>query len=135
MKTTSVSRSFLLPAVPGLVLLLVLLGLAGCEAMDNAGATAVAYVRGELQTNVTSDYNKTVEASRAAIKDLEFIKVSENKDAFSAKLVARTAQDKKVEIELTNSGKKLTNIKIRVGLIGGDQPLSMAILDKIKAGL
>ena len=49
-------------------------------------------------------------------------------------LVARTALDKKVGITLANSGKKLTSIKIRVGLFG-DGALSLAILDRIKAGL
>ena len=134
MKTPTDRRHPSIPAVLGLALLLLLPGLAGCGAMAGAAA-AVAWVEGELETTVTADYNKTVEATRAAIKNMEFVKVSENKDAFSAKLVARTAQDKKVEINLTNTGKKLTSIKIRIGLIGGDQPLSLAILDKIKAGL
>ena len=63
-----------------------------------------------------------------------YAKVSENKDALKAVLVARTAMDKKIEITISNSGKKLTNIKIRVGVFG-DEQLSMSILDKIKAGL
>ena len=137
MKTTTNSRFASIPAGLSLALLLLLPALAGCVAVAagaSAGAAAVAWVQGQLETTVTADYEKTVEASRAAIKDLEFVKMSDNKDAYSAKLVARTAQDKKVEIELTSNGKKLTDIKIRVGLIG-DQPLSLVILEKIKAGL
>lgn len=112
-----------------------LAGLSGCiVAAAGAGAGAVAYVRGELEANLNTDYNKVVDSARAAIKDLEFAKVSENKDALKAVIVARTAMDKKVEITITNSSKKLTNIKIRVGLFG-DEALSMSILDKIKSGL
>ncbi len=112
-----------------------LAGLSGCLAVAaGAGAGAVAYVRGELQVNLANDYDKVVDAARGAIKDLEFAKVSENKDALNAELVARTALDKKIVISISNSGKKLTNIKIRVGVFG-DEPLSMSILDKIKAGL
>lgn len=135
MNTTSASRSS--PALPllGLALLLLLPGLAGCIAVAaGAGAGAVAYVTGELKVTLTSDYTKAVESTRAAIKDLEFATVSENKDAYSAVLVARTALDKKVKITLTNEGKMLTNIKIRVGILG-DQQLSLSVLDKIKAGL
>ena len=118
-----------------LLLSISLAALSGCIAVAaGAGASAVAYVRGELDTNLSFDYNKVVDSSRSAIKDLEFAKVSENKDALKAVLVARTAHDKKVEITITNSGKKLTNIKIRVGLFG-DEALSMSILDRIKSGI
>lgn len=112
-----------------------LAGLSGCLVVAaGAGAGAVAYVRGELEANLTHDYDKVVDSARGAIKNLEFAKVSENKDALKAVLVARTAMDKKIEITISNSGKKLTNIKIRVGVFG-DEQLSMSILDKIKAGL
>ena len=136
MKTTSLCASFSLRRLFAAVLLAVsLASLSGCIlAAAGAGAGAVAYARGDLDTNLNYDYNKVVDSARNTIKDLEFAKISENKDALKAILVARTALDKKVEITITNSGKKLTNIKIRVGLFG-DEALSMSILDKIKAGL
>lgn len=112
-----------------------LIVLPGCiVAAAGAGAGAVAYVRGELDANLNNDYNKVVDSTRRSIKDLEFALVSENKDALKAVFVARTALDKKVEITIENSGKRLTHIKIRVGLFG-DESLSVSILDKIKAGL
>lgn len=134
MKSSYSSISFrrLLVAV---LLSVSLAGLSGCLAVAaGAGAGAVAFVRGELETNLNTDYNKVVDSARSAIGELEFAKVSENKDALKAVMVARTAMDKKVEITITNSGKKLTNIKIRVGVFG-DEALSMSILDKIKSGL
>ncbi len=112
-----------------------LAGLSGCiAAAAGAGAGVVAYARGDLDATLSHDYSRVVESARRAIGELEFAKVSDNKDALKAVLVARTALDKKVEITIANSGKKLTNIKIRVGLFG-DEALSLAVLDKIKAGI
>lgn len=111
-----------------------LIVLSGCMTTAATGTGAAAYARGELEANLDHDYNKATEAVRRAIKDLEFARISENKDALKAVLVARTGLDKKVEITLINSGKKLTSIKIRVGVFG-DEQLSRLILDRIKAGL
>ena len=134
-KTDSLVRSAFSAAVLGASLLFVFPALSGCLAVAaGAGAGVVAYVRGDLETTLANDYNPVVDATRKAIKDLEFVKVSDNKDAFRAEIIARTALDKKVEISLTNAGKNLTNIKIRVGVFG-DEQLSLAILEKIKAGL
>lgn len=107
----------------------------GCVVVAaGAGAGAVAYVRGDLDSTVNADYEKVVVAARKAVEELEFAKVSDNKDALKAVLVSRTAQDKKVEITLQHAGKKVTNVKIRVGVFG-DEQLSIAILDKIKSHL
>jgi hypothetical protein len=110
-------------------------GLSGCIlAAAGAGAGAIAYVRGDLDANLDSTYDKAVEASRKALADLEFIRISENKDALKAVLVSRTAMDKKVEITISNSANRLTNIKIRVGIFG-DEQVSRTILEKIRARL
>jgi hypothetical protein len=109
--------------------------LSGCIlAAAGAGAGAVAYVRGELSANVDSDYDRAVDATRGALADLEFARVSENKDALKAVFISRTALDKRVEVTVTNSAKKLTNIKIRVGVFG-DEQISLSVLNKIKARL
>ena len=132
---TQTASVFLRPFLVALMAALTLILLPGCVVVAaGVGAGAVAYVRGDLETTLTTDYSKVVESARSSIKELEFAKVSDNKDALKAVIVARTAQDKKVEITISNTGKKLTNIKIRVGLFG-DEQLSLAILDKIKAGL
>ena len=112
-----------------------LVGLSGClVAAAGAGAGAMAYAGRELEATLPNDYSKVVRATQNAVQQLEFTKVSEQKDALKAVLVSRTGLDKKVEITITNSGNKTTHISIVVGLIG-DKELSVAILDKIKAGL
>ncbi|MFI5336551.1 MAG: DUF3568 family protein [Opitutales bacterium] len=117
-----------------LALLLALLpGLAGCVlAAAGAGAGTVAYMGRTLEVTLPNDYNKVVRAVQKTIPELEFTKISEQKDALKAVFVSRTALDKKVEITLTNTGNKATQVVILVGLVG-DKELSIAILDKIKA--
>jgi flavin-binding protein dodecin len=83
---------------------------------------------------LANDYEKVVAAARETLKELEFARVSDNKDAIKAALVSRTAMDKKVEITLENGGKNITNVKIRVGVFG-DEKMSLTILEKIKANL
>lgn len=135
MKTNSLFRSFYSVAVLGVALFYVFPALSGCLAVAaGAGAGVVAYVRGDLETTVANDYNAVVDATRGAIKTLEFTPTSDHKDAFKAELICRTALDKKVEISLTNAGKNLTHIKIRVGVFGNEE-MSISILEKIRNGL
>jgi hypothetical protein len=108
----------------------------GCVAVvAGAGAgAAVAYVRGDLDATLSVSYEKTVRAANAALGDLQFVKVSEKKDALQAILVARNAADKKIEIRVEQISERAAKVKIRVGVFG-DQALSLAILEKVKANL
>ena len=135
MKNDLTPRYSLFSAIFCLALLSIALSLSGCLAVAaGAGAGVVAYVRGDLETTLPNDYSRVVEATRGAVKGLEFAEVSDHKDAFAAVIVVRTALEKKVEISIVNAGKNLTNMKIRVDLFG-DEQLSLAILEKIKAEL
>ena len=125
------------PAVAGLVIIALLaVLLPGCTSTvtPTIGGGVATYELGALDATLAVEFNQAVEAARRALKELEFAKVSDNKDAYAAVLVDRTALGKKVVVTVTNSGKNLTNIKIRVALVG-DQQLSLAILEKIRAGL
>lgn len=118
------------------VSLAVVAGTTGCVAVAaGAGAgAAVAWVRGELQTNLSTDFESAVRATNRAITQLQLAKISEKKDALNAVITARNAADKKIEIRLANSARNLTKVQIRVGVFG-DEPLSIAILEKIKDSL
>lgn len=106
----------------------------GCMivAAGAAGAGTVAYLGRELQANLPNDYDSVVDATREALKGLEFARVSENKDALKAVFISRTALDKKVAIIVTNAGRKSTMVSVQVGHFG-DRELSMSVLDKIKS--
>ncbi|ACB74869.1 DUF3568 family protein [Opitutus terrae] len=134
MKTKSPVRVVALLSLA--VSLAVVAGMTGCVAVAaGAGAgAAVAWVRGELQTNLSADFENAVRATNRALTQLQLAKISEKKDALNAVITARNAADKKIEIQLANAARNLTKVEIRVGVFG-DEPLSIAILEKIKDNL
>jgi hypothetical protein len=110
--------------------------LTGCVAVvaGAAGAGTVAWVRGELEATLDANYEKAAPAANLAIQQLQFAKISEKKDALTAILIARTAEDKKVEIKVSKIGDQSARVQIRVGFFG-DEALSLTIFDKIKSNL
>ena len=110
--------------------------LTGCVAVvaGAAGAGTVAWVLGRLEVVLDANYEKAVTAANLAIKQFQFAKISEKKDALTAILIARTAEDKKVEIKVSKVGDQSSKVQIRVGFFG-DEALSLTILDKIKTNL
>lgn len=117
------------------LLLTVAAGTSGCVAVVAAGAAggAVAWVRGAVVTNLDGDLDRVYRASQQAIADLQFARITERKSGIDAEITSRTALDKKVVVTLERSG-NTTKITIRVDLLG-DQQLSLAVLDRIKAHL
>ncbi|MDD2763808.1 MAG: DUF3568 family protein [Opitutaceae bacterium] len=115
---------------------LALTSLTGCVAVvaGAAGAGTVAWVRGELNATLDTNFEKAANAADLAIKQLQFAKVSEKKDSLSATIIARTAQDKKVVVKVTKVSDQAAKVQIRVGYFG-DETVSLAILDKIKTNL
>jgi hypothetical protein len=108
----------------------------GCVvvAAGAAGAGAVAYIRGEVVSNLEQNVDAVFAATDRALGKMELVRVSDNKTSVDAQLLARTALDKRVEIRLTRVSDKLTKVQIRVGVLG-DQYLSITLLEKIKAEL
>ncbi len=110
----------------------------GCVALlvgGGAGAGTVAYINGELKSTEEASIDRTWEAAQEAVKDLEFVITSKEKEnTSSAKLIARDAGDKKIEIELKKVSEHLTRVTIRVGVFG-DEPLSRLILERLKKSL
>ena len=123
-------------AALALGLLLAVAGLqSGCVVVAaGAGAGAVAYIRGDLESTLSANLDRSGRAVAAAIDQLKFARISERKDAMLVVSVARNAADKRIEVRLESVGEQLTKIKIRVGLFG-DETLSLAILEKVKANL
>lgn len=110
--------------------------LSGCVAVlaGAAGAGTVAWVEGRLDSTLNASLDDAERASGLAIKQLQFAMISEKKDALTADLKARTAEDKKIDIKVIRVTDKTSKIQIRVGLMG-DEGQSLVILDKIKQNL
>lgn len=117
--------------VGGLICML-LLAMSGCAAvLVGTGAAGYGFVKGELKADLSADLNKAYDATLKAVDKLELNVVSKDKDALSARITARNAQDKKILIKLARTGEDITEIRIRIGVFG-NQKQSIAILDKIK---
>jgi hypothetical protein len=134
--TTMLKSQFLCRALAALVLAAAATLHSGCLAVaaGAAGAGTVAYVRGELAASLDQNFDRSVRATERAIADLKFAKISEKQDALVAVIVARTAEDKKIEIKVSSVSVARTKVQIRVGVFG-DEALSQRILEKIRANL
>jgi hypothetical protein len=99
-----------------------------------AGAGTYAYVEGEVRSTLDAGMDQTWRASEAAIKELELTSTSNEKDALAARIVARGAGDKKIELKLKRIADTATEVRVRVGTFG-DKSLSSTILDRVKKHL
>lgn len=126
----------ILRSLAALVLAVAVTLQSGClvAAAGAAGAGTVAYLRGQLASSLDQSYDTVVRASNRAVEQLEFARISETKDALTAIIIARTAEDKKIEIKVIKVSESLSKVEIRVGIFG-DEAISMTILDRIKANL
>jgi hypothetical protein len=107
----------------------------GCViAAVGAGAGTVAYVRGDLQTVESKSLDDVYEAAEKAIKELGLNVTKKTKDAMSATIVARDAQDKKITIKLSASTEETTKLSIRIGVFGSETK-SRRIYEEIKKNL
>jgi len=105
----------------------------GCvvAAVGVGAAGTVAYVRGDLQTVESADIDAVYKAVLKAIDELELSITQKTKDAMTAKIVARDAQDKKITIKLGATVEGATKLSIRVGLFGNERK-SRLIYEQIK---
>ena len=133
---TKILHGFSTTAGAGLLAVASLLFTSGCLAVvAGAGAgAAVAYVRGDLQASLDASFGQALIAANQAVQQLQFAKVSEKKDALEGTIIARNADDKKIEIRLENAGAEVAKVSIRVGTFG-NETLSLTVLEKIKANL
>ncbi len=135
MDKTNKKNIFLRSLIVALALALTV-SFTGCLAVAaGAGAAgAVAYVRGDLQTNLNASLPASLKAANKAIEKLRFSKISQQDDALSGVIVCRNAQDDKITITLKKTTDSLTSISIRVGLFG-DEALSLTLLGEIQKAL
>jgi len=108
------------------VFLIALLGGAalvqGCVvvAVGAGAAGTVAYIRGDLEAVKTANIDKVYAAVLKATDELGLSVTQKSKDALSAKVVARDAQDKKITIKMMSTAEGTTKLSIRIGLFGSE---------------
>ncbi|MCH8028935.1 MAG: DUF3568 family protein [Candidatus Dadabacteria bacterium] len=124
-------------SVIALVLILSAPMLSGCAALvlagaaGAAGAGTVAYIKGELQTSKEVTLVRAYNAASAAMRDMEFAIIEQDKDAVNAKVVAIGVDKKKIRINMKRVSDHLTQIKIRIGILGNES-LSRLILERMQ---
>jgi len=109
------------------ILLVVLLvgsavSVTGCIAVvAGAGAAGtVAYLKGDLESVESRKLDEVHAATLKAVEQLGLKVTKIRKDALSAEVVARDAQDKKVTITLSAATEQTTKLSIRVGVFGSE---------------
>ncbi len=113
--------------IGGCVVALVVAGAAGA-------AGTVAYIRGDLEAVESHNLETVYEATKKAVAELELKVTKDAKDAMSAKIIARDAQDKKITITLGTAAEETTKLSIRIGTFGSETK-SRLIYQKIREQL
>ena len=108
----------------------------GCvaAAVGVGAAGTIAYVRGDLEAVESHSLDRVYEATVKALDELELNVISKSKDALSATINARDAQDKKIKIMLKKTAEQTTKISVRIGTFG-DETKSRLIYQKINYNL
>lgn len=117
-----------------LVAVLAAVCLCGCSStVINGNGTTNTYIYsgGTMHGTENVSLDQAWSATQSAIKDLEFTVVNQQKDALAARLTARTALDKKIEVNLKKITENLTEVRVRAGSFG-DQNLSYTVVQAIQ---
>jgi hypothetical protein len=96
--------------------------LAGCwVVVAGAGAAGtVAYLKGDLEAVEPSNLDAVYAATAKALEQLGLYPIEDRKDALSALISTRDAQDEKITIRLRRTTSETTKISIRVGIFGNE---------------
>jgi hypothetical protein len=108
----------------------------GCvaAAVGAGAAGTVAYIRGDLEAVESEDIHTVYASTKKAVGQLGLSVTKDSKDALSAVIVGRDAQDKKITIKLKATAEKTTKLSIRVGVFGSETK-SRLIHQKIRDNL
>jgi hypothetical protein len=108
----------------------------GCmlAAVGLGAAGTVAYARGDLQAVEVAGIDDVYQATLKALDELELHPTTKSKDALSAVIIARDAEDKKVTIKLKAEAEGSTKLSIRIGVFGSEAKSRM-IYQKIQENL
>jgi Protein of unknown function (DUF3568) len=94
----------------------------GCllAAVGLGAAGTIAYVKGDLETTEPERLDVVYDATLKALGDLELKVTTKSKDASSAVIVARDAEDEKTTVKLKAATENTTKVFIRVGVFGSE---------------
>jgi len=95
-----------------------------------AGASTVAYVKGDMETTSEKSVDEVYAAVEATCKELEFEIFEHEKKEFTGMVMAMSDFGK-VTIRVKGKSPEETHVSVRVGTFG-DKGASKLIMDKLK---
>lgn len=94
----------------------------------------VKNVAGTIEGYVDASPERTVAAAETVVKDLKLVLISAVSTKLDGKVVATTAQNREVTIDVERVGDNVSEVSIRVGTMG-DEALGLKIFTDIKKQL
>jgi uncharacterized protein DUF3568 len=112
---------------------LLVLPLSGCIAVAAAGCAGagVAYAKGDTVDTVDGSPVEVAAAAEAALTGMGMVVTRNTSSAVDSDVVARTGQDRKIEVEAKAGANGASTVSVRVGT-WGDDALQHQILDQIR---
>ena len=127
------------PIISCFIVTSVLLFNTGCAAvLVGAGAAGtVAYVKGDFESTEPYSVPEVYAAAQQALAELGLARISESQDHLSARIIARTAQDKKITIKIAYVTENSSQLSIRVAIFGSEEKsrqIYLKIREHLEAG-
>lgn len=112
---------------------LVVLPLSGCLAVAAAGCAGagVAYAKGDSVETIQGNPPEVAAAAESALTGMGMVVTRNSASAVDAVVIARTAQDRKIEVEVKGHSNGTSMVSVRAGT-WGDDSLQFRILEQIR---
>ena len=121
-----------------LVILAAVIGVLACSQIGCANAKSVGEEKSSpfqgTQTIMTGDPVAVTSAAKSVVEDLQLTVVSSGASGLDGKVVARTANNRKLTVDVKTAGESLSRVTVRAGGFG-DKTIQKQVLDRIKAKL
>ena len=105
----------------------------GCAHAQNPGEEKSSVFQG-TQTIMTSDPVAVTNAAKSVVEDLKLTVVASGSSGLDGKVIARTANNTKLTVDVKSAGENLSRVTIRAGGFG-DRTIQKQVLDRIRAKL
>jgi hypothetical protein len=112
---------------------LLVLPLSGCLAVAAAGCAGagVAYAKGDSVETLDGTTYEVAAAAETALTGMGMVVTRNSASAVDAVVIARTGQDRKIEVEVKGNANGTSLVSVRAGT-WGDDSLQFRILEQIR---
>lgn len=118
-----------------LFLVVFLINMYGCVALlagAAGGAGTAVWLSGKLSQEVNSPFEKTITATKSALKSLKLEVTKETIEHNTAQIMSKYGDGKTIWIDIRRISEQSSRIDVRVGTISSDKEAADKILNRIK---